>query len=225
MVEIGRILLADAHTCSRVGLNQVLTDAGFTVVAETDSLDEIDTLLRAHWPDLLLLADNLLPDFAAQFLRELCLRWPETAVVLFLANQTQWPLMALSAAGASGLIAKTEPVNAIAQAVQGVAAGHATISPHLLAGMAAHPDDLPEGGAKAALTPQEESLLQHLCAGQSNPEIAQALNLSRKTIEKRLTALYAKLGVNTRTGAAAWYLARCREDVPAQKSREFPPEM
>jgi len=42
----------------------------------------------------------------------------------------------------------------------------------------------------------------------NNLEIAQTLNLSQKTVEKRLTVLYKKLNVKTRTGAAICYLQR-----------------
>ncbi|MGV9294020.1 HD domain-containing phosphohydrolase [Amycolatopsis sp. NPDC003676] len=54
----------------------------------------------------------------------------------------------------------------------------------------------------AGLTARETEVLLHLARGLSNPEIAAALTLSRKTVSTHLEHIYAKLGVTTRTQAA-----------------------
>jgi len=54
------------------------------------------------------------------------------------------------------------------------------------------------------LTARELAVLQLLAAGKSNREIAQALGISRKTVEKHVGNLYTKLGINSRAQAAMW---------------------
>lgn len=213
MTENGcSLLLADANTGSRIGLRHLLTSAGFHVAAETGYLDELDSLLQMHRPHLLLLASNLPPpDAPVLFLADLRRFYPETAVVLLLDHHHNWPLRELTDTGVSGLIAKTESGSAIVQMVRTAASGSVAISPELLDGMMALPDT---PTVDAPLTITEQQLLQLLCADKSNPEIAQALNLGRKTVEKRLTALYRKLGVRTRTGAVAWRLEDNKEGTP-----------
>lgn len=49
-----------------------------------------------------------------------------------------------------------------------------------------------------ALTPSEERVAAMAAAGMSNPEIAQALFVTRKTIENHLGRIYAKLAINSR---------------------------
>jgi DNA-binding CsgD family transcriptional regulator len=49
------------------------------------------------------------------------------------------------------------------------------------------------------LTPQELQVAREIAAGRSNPEAAEALFLSRKTVEAHLTRVYRKLGVRSRT--------------------------
>lgn len=207
MVEnVFHILLADAHTCSRIGFCQVLTDAGFYVVAETGYLNKLDALIQAHHPHILLLDSNLLPTLPIPFLTNLHQNHSEITIVLLIDNNNGLPLHALVNAGVRGVLLKTEPCSVISQIIKATATNVAAFSPELLTRITTLSHTLMTGMEDMSLTTQEQQLLQFLCADKSNPEIAQALNLSRKTIEKRLTALYKQLGVNTRTGAVAWYL-------------------
>ncbi len=56
------------------------------------------------------------------------------------------------------------------------------------------------------LSTREIELLSWVAQGKSNKEIGIILNLSLHTVTKHLEHIYTKLGVNSRTGAAIWYL-------------------
>ncbi|GAA1314349.1 helix-turn-helix transcriptional regulator [Pseudonocardia xinjiangensis] len=67
--------------------------------------------------------------------------------------------------------------------------------------LAASGDRRPAPGGRSALgllTPQEEQVARSVAAGLTNPEVAAALFLSRKTVEAHLTRVYRKLGVRSR---------------------------
>jgi RNA polymerase sigma factor (sigma-70 family) len=53
-----------------------------------------------------------------------------------------------------------------------------------------------------ALTPQEARIARLAAEGASNPEIADQLYVSRRTVEAHLTKIYSKLGINSRTQLA-----------------------
>jgi DNA-binding NarL/FixJ family response regulator len=56
---------------------------------------------------------------------------------------------------------------------------------------------------KLALTQRESEVLMWIARGKSNREIAEILSLSPRTVNKHLEQIYAKLGVENRTSAAA----------------------
>jgi DNA-binding NarL/FixJ family response regulator len=57
------------------------------------------------------------------------------------------------------------------------------------------PEDIP-------LTDRQRQVLVRLIAGVTNHQIARALGISEKTVEKHLSTLYARLGVRCRAAAA-----------------------
>jgi DNA-binding CsgD family transcriptional regulator len=59
-----------------------------------------------------------------------------------------------------------------------------------------------------ALTPSEEIVVEEVCAGRSNTEIAERLGLSRRTVEAHLRSVYTKIGVPTRLALAAAHRGR-----------------
>jgi len=62
----------------------------------------------------------------------------------------------------------------------------------------------------ATLTPREFDVLRLLVAGRSNPQIAEALFISPRTATTHVSNILAKLGVDSRTEAAAMAV---REDL------------
>jgi DNA-binding NarL/FixJ family response regulator len=68
--------------------------------------------------------------------------------------------------------------------------------------------ELPAGGTTAdvPLTRREREVLRHLATGRRDREIARALNVSPRTVGGHVTNLLAKLGVESRTAAAAYAL-------------------
>jgi DNA-binding CsgD family transcriptional regulator len=66
-----------------------------------------------------------------------------------------------------------------------------------------HADFPAEFSSELGLTTREGEVLSWLSKGKTNRDIAQILGLSPRTVDKHLEQIYAKLGVENRTAAAA----------------------
>lgn len=67
----------------------------------------------------------------------------------------------------------------------------------------------------AGLTPREADVLAWLAQGKSNVDIAAILAISPRTVQKHLERIFVKLGVESRTAAAAYVIEHWR-DHPLQ---------
>jgi DNA-binding CsgD family transcriptional regulator len=70
------------------------------------------------------------------------------------------------------------------------------------------------GGGAAALSEREREIAALVASGASNPEIADALFLSRKTVERHVSNALAKLGARNRTELAALLARSDKEGAP-----------
>lgn len=68
------------------------------------------------------------------------------------------------------------------------------------------PDE--RGASIDDLTPREREVLALICRGLDDKSIARALGVSGNTVRNHVARIYAKIGVNRRTAAAAWARAR-----------------
>jgi DNA-binding NarL/FixJ family response regulator len=116
-------------------------------------------------------------------------------------------LAAALTAGAAGFVLKEAPGEQLRAAVRAVAHGAAWFDPMVAervldayrSSRAGAPTDLDGLG----LSPREFEVLKLLATGKTNPEIAEALFISRRTARAHVSNLLVKLGVKHRGEAAA----------------------
>ena len=123
---------------------------------------------------------------------------PETEVLALTSVLESASVVEAIRAGAIGYLLKDTQAAELRKAIKAAAAGQVQLSPqasaHLLG--AIRTPELPE-----PLTPREMDVLRLLAQGQSNKEIARALDLVEETVKSHVRHILAKLGVQSRTQA------------------------
>jgi len=203
-----RILIADDHEVVRIGLVSLLDrQAGFRVVGEAGSGNEAVRLARALRPDVVVM-DIRMPDGSGtDACRTITAELPGTPVVMLTSYADEEALFEAIAAGASGYVLKRIGSDELVNAIRTVADGRSMLDPAVTAAVlerlrhAAHAE---ESGAFGELTDQERRVLAHLAQGESNREIATAMQLAEKTVRNYVSNILAKLSLASRAQAATF---------------------
>jgi DNA-binding NarL/FixJ family response regulator len=189
----------------RDGLEAILsTDDEIEVVGVARHGQEALDLVAARQPDLVLM-DLKMPILnGVQATERLRKSWPNIRVlVLTTYADDAWVLDAVRA-GASGYLLKDTRRDDLLVAIKGTAAGKTFLDPSV-AGKVVHQivaQREPQQPAAEVLTEREIGVLDLICRGYSNSEIAQQLHLAGGTVRNYVSSILQKLGVEDRTQAA-----------------------
>ena len=190
-----RVLVVDDHALLRTGVANIINlEPELEVVAEAaNGLDAI-AAFRQHRPDVVLM-DLRMPGMegveAVKRIREID---PQARVVVLTTYDADEDIARALQAGAKAYILKDIAAEALVTCIRDVLTGKTYLAPAAAAKLA-------ERVTQVQLTPRELSALRLLANGNSNKEIATALQISERTVKTHLGHLFEKLGVTSRTEA------------------------
>lgn len=205
-----RILLVDDSALVRAGLISVITSTcdknEFLVCGEAATGSEAIERVRELRPDLVLL-DVRLPDGKGyDVCRSILAEFPQTRVLMLTAFTNDNFIYESITAGAQGYLMKEiEPtglVNSIRDALSGKSVLSEKITNKVMEMMRTGGPDKPREQL-TTLSHQETRVLQLVAEGNTNKEIAEAMNLSGNTVKNYLGSVFDKLKIRRRSQAAA----------------------
>src|SRR6266508_2790198 len=192
-----RVVLADDSVLLREGVARLLEDAGFDVVAQGGTAEDLLRHVGMHKPDVAIVDIRMPPTQtdeglrAAQEIRE---RWPETGVLVLSQYVEPGYAMELLGENAEGvgylLKDRVSDVEEFTAAVRRVAEGGSALDPAVvsqLVGRRRRDDPLEE------LTPREREVLELMAEGRSNQAIAERMVITLRAVEKHVTSIFSKL--------------------------------
>ncbi|GHA96584.1 MULTISPECIES: response regulator [Streptomyces] len=194
-----RILLCDDHTVVRAGLLALIgSEPDIEVVGEAGSGEEAVALTARLRPDVVLMDLQLGPGIdGVEATRRIA--GQDVHILVLTTYDTDADITRAIEAGATGYLLKAERPEELFAAIRAAAQGRTTLSPPV----ASRVMDRMRGAAGPTLTDRERDILGQLARGLGNREIARALFISEATVKTHLGRIYAKLGVDTRSGAVA----------------------
>ena len=208
-----RVLIADDHRLFRLGLRQACESAGdFEVVGEAEDGQEAVELARRCRPDVILMDINMPILDGVEATRCIMENDPSIQVIMLTIYRRDRYVFEAIKAGARGYLLKDVDEGELLEAIRAVHRGEALINPGLATKLLDEFRRLGQAAAEAGdverLTQGEMDALRLVAQGASNKEIAAQLHLAESTVSNRLSNIYQKLHVNSRTQAALLALRR-----------------
>ncbi|MBX3059531.1 MAG: response regulator transcription factor [Anaerolineae bacterium] len=197
-----RLLLVDDHAVVRSGLRMLLqAQPDMRIVGEAESGAEAIHQVRLHRPDVVLM-DIQMPDMnGIEATREIKKMSAGTAVLALTMHEDDQYFFEMLRAGASGYVPKRAAPDELVSAIRTVSQGQVFLYPTLAArlvqsylGQSVATDAPPA----EELTPREEQVLTLIAEGLTNPEIADKLVISAKTVDRHRENIMHKLNLHSR---------------------------
>lgn len=204
-----RVLVADDHALFREGVNALLAATpDIEVIGEASSGDEAVDWAEQLKPDVILMDINMPGMNGIDATRAILQRSPQTGIVMITMLEDDGSVFAAMRAGARGYVLKGAHHDEMLNAIRAVAQGQALFGPGIARRMVnffrvsgerqREPDSesvFPE------LTEREREILELVAQGRKNPEIADRLVISPKTVRNHITNIFSKLQVADRAEA------------------------
>jgi len=208
---VTRILVADDHAIVRQGLKLVLNaEPDLEVVAEAeDGAEAVERAIESD-VDLAILDISMPRKTGLQAAEELRRRRPELRVLILSMYDNEQFLFEALRAGASGYVLKSgadeDIVNACRAAMRGEPFLYPSAVQALIRDLVEHANE--RGGEFEPLTPRELEVLKLIAEGESSKEIAAALVLSIKTVERHRSNILHKLNLRDRVDLTRYAIRR-----------------
>jgi DNA-binding NarL/FixJ family response regulator len=192
-----RVVIAEDSVLLREGVARILADAGFDVVGQAGTADELMLKVRSYDPDVAIVDIRMPPSHTDEGLRaaqEIRAKHPGVGVLVlsqYVEPSYAMELLAESAEGVGYLLKdRVSDVGDFADAVRRVADGGSALDPAIvsqLVGRRRGADPLEQ------LTPREREVLGLMAEGRSNQGIAERLVVTERAVEKHVTSIFGKL--------------------------------
>lgn len=193
-----RVVVADDSVLLREGLVRVLVEAGVDVVGSYGDAVELLAQLETVHPDLIVLDVRMPPTYrdegvrAAIRARELL---PKVGILLLSQYVEVAYAQELLSGGSGGIgYLLKDRVASLAQlqdAIERIAAGGTVLDPEVVAQLLGRRLD-----PLASLTPREHEVMALMAEGRTNAAIASALVIGTGAVEKNVTSIFQKLGLD-----------------------------
>ncbi|MFO6464703.1 response regulator transcription factor [uncultured Jannaschia sp.] len=195
------VAFIDDHPILLSGLCHLMSgNDEFKVVGTGCDADAIHDIVEAHHPDVLV-ADFSMPGNVLEAIAKTGRDFPDTRILAFSATCSIEKAIAILEAGATGFALKGSSLDDLTDAIRQVNKGENYITPSFAMKVVTGLREKArrkETHKRIAFSPREDQVLRLLLTGQTNKEIADALEISEKTVKHYMSILMQKLNVRNR---------------------------
>ena len=197
-----KVAIVDDHPMVAEGIQSILESYDdIDVVATLSNGRELIDNLNTLAPDVILMDLNM-PELGGLSATEIVLEQrPQTHIVILTMHDNAEYIASALSHGAMGYLLKDVPTDEIKLAIDTVMMGEQYLCTGAKGSIAPK-----QGGAREALTEREQTILLELAQGKSNKDVAQALEISVRTVETHRKNIKRKLGISSTAGLTRYAL-------------------
>lgn len=204
-METIRVLVVDDHQLFRDGVRALLlATQDVELVGEATNGEDAIKLAEELQPDVVLMDIHMEGINGIETTRQIVQTTPHIGVLMITMHDDDHIIFGAMRAGARGYLLKGASHEEVQRAIRAVGHGEAIFSAPIATRMITffntmHTDAAPQ--AFPELTDREQEILDLIAQGYSNPEIAQALTISSKTVRNHVSNVFSKMQVADRAEA------------------------
>jgi DNA-binding NarL/FixJ family response regulator len=192
-----KVLLADDHSIVREGLRRIIEESeDIEVIAEADDGRTAIQLAREKLPDIAVVDISMPGLDGLEVVSQLKVYRPELPIIILTMHEEEQYVVRAIEAGAMGYITKRSAPEHLIKAIRQVMGGTRYLTPEASEALALR---IAKGaGSKSSLdslSNRELQVLRRLAMGHTNHEIAEAYNISTKTVDTYRSRLLKKLNL------------------------------
>ncbi|RPI69714.1 MAG: DNA-binding response regulator [Ignavibacteriae bacterium] len=202
-----RILIADDHEISRIGIRRLVSGANdIEVVAEAVNGAQTIDLARTLKPNVILM-DVYMPQVSGiEAAQRVKTDQPDIFVIMLSSSDDSQSIDRAMYAGADGYLSKEVTSNELIEAIRNVMLGERVYSRTVLNHLEGKQDQAKEDEPPVSLTKREEEIVTLVAKGLTSQEIGKKLFISPRTVETHRARIMDKLGVNNAAGLVRFAL-------------------
>jgi len=190
-----RILSVEDHPVFRQGLATIIeTEPDMVLVGQAANGAEAIAEFRRHRPDITLMDLRLPGANGTDILIAIRGEFPHARIIMLSTSDSDGEIQRALRSGASGYVLKSMSQDKLLAVIRSVHAGKRRVPAEVAALLAEHLGD-------EDLSPRELQVLQLICDGCKNKQIADQLAISESTVNFHIKNIVDKLGANDRTHA------------------------
>lgn len=207
-----RLLLVDDHQVVRAGLRMLFqAEQDLEIVGEVGSGEEALKAVQNLKPDVVLMDVVMSGMSGIEATRRIKEISPNTAVLALTMHEDEQYFFEMLQAGASGYVPKRAAPDDLVSAIRVVSQGNVFLYP-TLAGLLVKDylqrAESQETPGDRELTPREQEVLTFIAEGYTNREIAEALVISVKTVDRHRENIMRKLDLHSRVGLVKYAIEK-----------------
>lgn len=188
------ILISDDHKLFREGMRLILNNLGYidTVYEVSDGLECVRFFENGGESDLVFMDIEMPKMNGIEATSKILSIYPEINIIALSMYADEEYYTKMIEAGAKGFILKNSGIKEVEEAILHVASGKSYFSQEILTGFMKNMSRKKQKITLNKLSEREEEVLYLICKGYSNQEIADALHISKRTVDKHRENLLLK---------------------------------